>query len=106
MARAISFYEDLLEIKVYKKDEIYSILDINGFRLGLFNYQAVKEKHSFGHNSVVSIEFDNLNILKRKLRNNHIIFPLTKINDFWVSEIMDSEGNPIELTCRVKCSVV
>lgn len=72
----------------------------------VFDYQVVKAKYTFVHDRVVSIEFDNLNILKRKLRNSNIGFPLIKVNGFWVSEIMDSEGNPIELTCRVKCSVV
>lgn len=35
MSRAIAFYEDLLTIR----DDIYSVFNINGFRLGLFAYQ-------------------------------------------------------------------
>lgn len=36
MNRAIDFYENLFEQTVTVRDEIYSVFDINGFRLGLF----------------------------------------------------------------------
>jgi len=35
MERAILFYESFFEQKVTVKDNIYSVFDINGFRLGL-----------------------------------------------------------------------
>ena len=41
MDRAVSFYEQFFEQRVTKKDEIYSIFDINGFRLGLFAYKKI-----------------------------------------------------------------
>lgn len=43
MDRAIAFYEDLLEQAVTIRDNIYSVFDINGFRLGLFAYQKMNE---------------------------------------------------------------
>ena len=39
MNRAIEFYEELLDQTVTEKDDIYSVFDINGFRLGLFAYE-------------------------------------------------------------------
>ena len=39
MNRAIEFYEELLGQTVTEKDDIYSVFDINGFRLGLFAYE-------------------------------------------------------------------
>ena len=39
MKRAIKFYEKFFEQSVTKEDDIYSIFDINGFRLGLFAYK-------------------------------------------------------------------
>lgn len=47
MDRAIDFYENLFEQTVTVRDEIYSVFDINGFRLGLFAYEKVNEKHVF-----------------------------------------------------------
>ena len=36
MARAIRFYEALLERPVKERDETYSVLEVGGFRLGLY----------------------------------------------------------------------
>ena len=36
MARAIRFYEALLERPVKERDETYSVFEAGGFRLGLF----------------------------------------------------------------------
>ena len=41
MSRAISFYEQFLQQPVTIHDDIYSVFDIGGFRLGLFAYQKV-----------------------------------------------------------------
>jgi predicted enzyme related to lactoylglutathione lyase len=41
MERAILFYESFFEQKVTVKDNIYSIFDINGFRLGLFAFEKM-----------------------------------------------------------------
>ena len=40
-----SIYEDFFEQPVMLRDRIYSIFNINGFRLGLFAYEEVKEPH-------------------------------------------------------------
>ncbi|RLP94317.1 VOC family protein, partial [Micromonospora sp. CV4] len=39
MERAIRFYETLLGQKVTKKDPVYSVFDIDGFRYGLFAHE-------------------------------------------------------------------
>ena len=101
MDRAIKFYEDLFEHPVTKRDNIYSVFDINGFRFGLFAYQTVGETHTFGSNCLPSISVDNIENLKFKIKNKEICFPLTKIGDNWVAEFVDSEGNHIEITAPV-----
>lgn len=101
MKRAIDFYTDFFEVKPIKEDTIYSVFEINGFRYGLFAYKEMKEEHTFGSNCLPSIEVDNLDILKSKIENQEICFPLTKIGDNWVTEFIDSEGNHIELTTSV-----
>lgn len=60
MDRAVAFYEQ----PVTKKDDIYSVFDIEGFRFGLFAYE--KKNENIGKNRVV--------------------------------EVIDSEGNHIEVT--------
>lgn len=98
MERAIRFYEAFLEQPVTEKDELYSVFDIRGFRLGLFAYEKAGEKHIFGSNCLPSLEVNSLDILKRKLAGVKIVFPLKRIGQNWVSEFEDSEGNHIELT--------
>lgn len=98
MERAIHFYERFFEQKVLIKDDIYSVFDINGFRLGLFAYENMKEEHTFGSNCLPSIDVDSLEVLKDKIKDLEICFPLTKIGNNWVAEFIDSEGNHIEIT--------
>jgi len=101
MRRAIAFYENLLEQTVTIRDDIYSMFDINGFRLGLFAYQKMNEQHTFGSNCLPSLEVSNIDDLKNKLSKLEIVFPLTQIGDNWVAEFEDSEGNHIEITTPV-----
>lgn len=102
MDRAIAFYKGFFEKSPLIEDEIYSIFDLNGFRLGLFAYQKMGEDHLFGSNCLSSLEVDNLDILQNKIKNLEICFSLTKIKNNWVVEFVDSEGNHIELTAPVK----
>ncbi len=102
MDRAIQFYEDFFEQPVMLRDRIYSIFNINGFRLGLFAYEEVKEPHTYGTNCVPSIEVENLDVLEEALKKVQIVFPLTQIKDNWVAEFEDSEGNHLEITAPVK----
>lgn len=60
MERAIRFYEDFLERPAVVRDEIYSVFEIDGFRLGLFAYQKAGENHAFGRNCLPSIEWNIL----------------------------------------------
>ena len=102
MNRAIDFYEQLFNQKVMKRDRIYSIFNIDGFRLGLFAYKEVKEEHTFGSNCLPSIEVESLDDIKKVLGNTQVVFPITQIGDNWVAEFSDSEGNHIEITTPVQ----
>ena len=102
MNRAIKFYTKLFEKEPIKKDSIYSIFNVNGFMFGLFAYKKVNEKHTFGSNCLPSIEMENLGILNFKIKDLEKCFPLTAIGNNWVVEIVDSEGNHIELTAPIK----
>lgn len=98
MPRAIAFYETLLERGVTSRDEIYSVFEINGFRLGLFAYEKMGEAHTFGSNCLPSLGVGSLAVLTAKLKGQELCFPLTKIGGNWVAEIVDPEGNHIEMT--------
>ena len=50
MARAIRFYEALLERPVKERDETYSVFEVGGFRLGLFAFRLAGEEHAYGTN--------------------------------------------------------
>ena len=62
----------------------------------------MNEPHTFGSNCLPSIEVDNIETLKRKIENLEICFSLTKIDNNYVVEFIDSEGNHIELTTPIK----
>ena len=98
MERAIKFYENFFEQKVTEKDDIYSVFDVNGFRLGLFAYEKMNEDHSFGSNCLPSISVESMDVLKSKICDLELCFPLTQIGNNWVVEFIDSEGNHVELT--------
>ncbi|MBQ2580079.1 MAG: VOC family protein [Ruminococcus sp.] len=102
MDRAVSFYEQLFDMPVTEKDEIYSVFEVGSFRFGLFAYEKKGEPHEFGSNCLPSISFESLELLKNKLDGKEICFELTKIKTNWVAEIIDSEGNHIELTAPDK----
>ncbi|MBV7275937.1 VOC family protein [Clostridium sp. PL3] len=102
MERAILFYESFFEQKVTVKDNIYSVFDINGFRLGLFAFEKMQEAHTFGSNCLPSVSVENISIFNKKLEGLKIIFPVTIIGNNWVAEFEDSEGNHIELTTPVE----
>lgn len=102
MERAILFYETFFEQKVTEKDDTYSVFDINGFRFGLFAFEKMKEKHTFGNNCLPSISVEDIATFNKKLQGLKVVFPVTKIGRNLVAEIEDSEGNHIELTTLVK----
>ncbi len=78
MERAILFYESFFEQEVTVKDDIYSVFDINGFRLGLFAFEKMQETHTFGSNCLPSVSVQNINVFNKKLEDLKIIFPVTK----------------------------
>ncbi|MGN0616971.1 VOC family protein [Ruminococcus flavefaciens] len=102
MERAIKFYEELFEQKVTEKDDVYSVFDVNGFRLGLFAYEKKNELHTFGSNCLPSISVESIDCLNEKLNGKEICFPVTRIGNNWVAEFVDSEGNHIEITAPAK----
>lgn len=102
MERAIAFYEAFFEMPVTKRDEIYSIFQIEDFQMGLFAYEKMNEEHVFGSNCLPSVRVEDLQTLQKKLEGLEICFPLTKIGSAWVVEFVDSEGNHVELTAPVE----
>ena len=72
MNRAIEFYEELLGQTVTEKDDIYSVFDINGFRLGLFAYEKKGESHEYGSNCLPSLSVDSKAILEKKIMGKEI----------------------------------
>ena len=52
MNRAVDFYERWLNILVTVNDPLFSIFEIDGFRLCLFNFEKTGEEVVFGDNLV------------------------------------------------------
>ena len=102
MQRAVAFYESFLQQDVTVYDDIYSVFDIHGFRLGLFAYQKVNEKHSFGSNCLPSFEFESLETLNKQMKGKLVHFPMTQIKENWVVTQRSTVGNIIECTTPVK----
>ncbi len=102
MERAILFYESFFEQEVTVKDDIYSVFDINGFRLGLFAFEKMQETHTLGSNCLPSVSVESIDVFNKKLEGLKIIFPATKIRNNLVAEFEDSEGNHIELTTAIR----
>lgn len=100
MGRAVDFYKKLLNADAVMYDEIYSIFEIEGFRLGLFAYEKRKEEHLFGSNCLPSLEVEDMEQFQKKLKElkSPVVFPLTTIHGNQVLEFEDSEGNYIEAT--------
>lgn len=104
MERAIEFYENFFDQSVNKKNEVFSIFDIKGFRFCLFDNSKVNEKVVWGDNCLPSFEVNDINELVKKLHamGAEIVFPLTKIYNNLVLEFKDTEGNDIEVYCEIK----
>lgn len=102
MNRAIGFYETLLDQSVEKRDEVFSVFNIHGFRFCLFDNSKVQEKVILGDNCIPSFEVNDMNEVIDRLEGlkAEIVFPVTKINNNLVLEFKDTEGNDIEVYCR------
>jgi len=100
MERAIQFYRRFLEANPIEKDEIFSVFDVGGFRLGLFAYGKMGEAHTFGDNCLPSIEVESQERFLAKLQTVEVVYGPKPIGCFLVAEFLDSEGNRIELTTR------
>lgn len=103
MKRAINFYEHFLGQPVTIKDDIFSIFEIEGFRYGLFNNQAVNENVQWGDNCLPSFEADDIYSAYAKVKelNCPIAYQLKQIGDNIVFEFTDCEGNDIEVYAKI-----
>lgn len=103
MNRAINFYETFLGQPVKVKDEVFSIFDFKGFELCLFCHVKVNEKVIYGDNCLIRFEVNDMDALQKKLADLQveIVLPLTKMEDNLVLEFKDTEGNDVEVFCRI-----
>jgi predicted enzyme related to lactoylglutathione lyase len=104
--RALNFYEWFLERSPTKKGESLYLIDVDGFRLFLFDYNNENEEKKYGNNCLLSFEVDDAEKTKDKIedRGLKIIFPLTKILSNIVFEFEDLEGNHIEVFSKFLAS--
>ena len=64
------------------------------------NFSLIENNPSLHENKIWVLNRFEMRILKRKIENLEICFPLTKIDNNYVAEFIDSEGNHIELTTK------
>lgn len=48
------------------------------------------------------IGVENIGILKNKIKHLKLYFPLTRIDETWVVEFIDSKGNHIEVSAPIE----
>lgn len=63
MERAIAFYEDFFERPVTTRDSIYSVFEINGFRLGLFAFEK--------NRNLTALEITACRVLKLRTQKHY-----------------------------------
>lgn len=99
MSRGVKFYEDLLKIKVTSQDNEFATFKFNGITLLLFNPKIKKEKITYGNNAVLNIQVDNIKKIFNSLKNKNckIVLPLQRADKYIIFQILDTEGNTIEL---------
>ena len=99
----LTFMRYFFEQPVDKRDKIISIFTFKGFRFCLFNNRKVNEEVTWGDNCLPSFEVSDMDKLRKKLDELkvEIVFPLTKIDKNRVLEFKDSEGNDIEVYCKI-----
>ena len=96
MKRATEFYEQIFNQKAKEGTFFVS----GGIRFWLFDYQSVNDMRAvFGHNCLPSFQVSDIKKFMEKLSELKapIVFPLTLINNSWVLEFTDTEGNDIEV---------
>ncbi len=98
MDRAISFYEELLEIPVTEQDSRMSMFLINDFKFLLYNPTADNDTVTFGTNAVVVIQVEDV---QQKLDQAQrlgctVSFPVTEIGEHVIAQVLDLDGNTIE----------
>jgi Predicted enzyme related to lactoylglutathione lyase len=102
MKRACDFYEAILGVPT-EPDHI-GLFIIGGFRFLLFDNESVGEKVTYGDNCLPSFEVSDIYAFSKKLDElgAPIVFPCVQILDNWVLEFRDTEGNDIEVYCKVR----
>ena len=98
LKRATAFYEQIFNQPEQGGSSTFYVG--GGIRFWLFDYQAANDERAvFGHNCLPSFKVSDIKCFMEKLEELQapIIFPLTLINDSWVLEFTDTEGNDIEV---------
>ncbi|RLE39365.1 VOC family protein [Candidatus Woesearchaeota archaeon] len=98
MDRAVKFYEDIFDVKVFSKDERMSSFEFDNITFLLFNPKIDNEMISSGNNVVPDILVEDINKMLELIRskNCEIVLPLKKIGKYHLFQAKDTEGNIIE----------
>ena len=99
MDRAIWFYNKLFGFPPFIKDEVYTVYDMEGVRYALFDYTRIEEGDQLSIEESKRLEtYSNKKMLHTLLEMGaRITSPPMVINNNWVFEFEDSEGNEIEV---------
>lgn len=97
-SRAIDFYTKILNFKLIRKQDRYTILLFDDVYFGLLN-EKFEEKIIRGNNCVPVFEVEDINSWYEKLKENHVKFvsEITTLPDVILFQFYDSEGNILEM---------
>lgn len=96
--RAIDFYTRLLDFKLLRKQDRYTILTFDEVYFGLLN-EKFESKVSRGNNCVPVFQVVDIDAWFNKLKESGVKFvsEITKLPDVSLFQFYDSEGNILEM---------
>lgn len=104
MKRAVAFYEKILGRKVKFYDFQMSIFELSNISFLLFDPKYGSEKISFGNNAIVNFEVKNIKEAQKFIKHQKckIVMALAKVNQYYIFQVKDPEGNIIEFYQVIK----
>ncbi len=104
MKRAVVFYTNFFKKSPSHLDKRFTIFDISGITFALYNPKIDGENIILGNNCVINIEVKDIKKEYNKLKNLsvEILGKVEKIDNCFLFQFKDTEGNIIELYEEIK----
>lgn len=97
--KAIEFYTKILGFELHRKQDRYTILEIDGVWFGLLNEGFIEGKTIRGNNCVPVLKVENVETEYARLQSAGVKFVtgIETLSDVKMFQFYDSEGNILEM---------